>query len=247
MKLPAIALLDIETAPINGLSWGLRETDVIHVLRDTYLLCFAYKWLGEKKVHTKALCDFPSYKRNKHSDKPLAMALWDVFDQADIIIAHNGDNFDIKKTQARFLVHGLKRPTPSKTIDTLKIARANFKFDSNKLDNIAGYLGIGHKLPHTGKHLWVGCMNGDPESWKMMKAYNAHDVVLLEGVYEQLKPWAKTHPILTALAPQKVTACPTCLSHNVQRRGWNIARVKKTPRFQCQSCGNWFSGLNLGK
>jgi len=241
ITLPKIALIDIETAPIAGLTWQIYDTNLIHVIEPTFMLCFAYKWLGEQKVHTKALCDYPNYAKNKKSDKALVTDLWDVLDRADIVVAHNGDSFDIKKTNARFVVHGLSPPTPYKTVDTLKIARANFKFDSNKLDNIGSYLDVGRKLPHTGKHLWLGCMNGDPASWRVMRRYNAQDVRLLESVYEKLKPWAKSHPVLTAIAPRKTTACPTCLSTNVQRRGWNIARVKKTPRFQCQGCGAWFS------
>ena len=245
--LPKILFLDIETAPITGLSWGIFETNLMHVIEPTFMLCFAYKWLGKSKVHTKALCDYPGYRKNKKSDKSLVKDLWGVLDSADVVIAHNGDAFDIKKTNARFVVHGLAPPTPYKTVDTLKIARRHFKFDSNKLDNLGGYLNVGRKLPHTGKHLWLGCMSGDAKAWSQMVRYNAQDVRLLERVYEKIKAWSPSHPILTAIAPQKTTACPTCLSHNVQRRGWNIAKVKKTPRFQCSDCGHWFSGWNLGK
>jgi DNA polymerase elongation subunit (family B) len=239
---PKILLLDIETAPILGYAWGIREVDLIHVIEPTYILCYAYKWLDKPTVHTRALCDFRGYKRNRKSDKALVQSLWDILDEADVVIAHNGDAFDIKKINSRFAVHGLAPPTPYKSIDTLKISRAAFKFDSNKLDNIGRYLEVGNKLPHTGVHLWLGCMNGDRASWKMMKDYNAQDVRLLEAVYEQLKPWAKNHPILTAITPRKNTSCPVCLSSDVQSRGFNIAKFKKTPRFQCQPCGHWFSG-----
>ena len=243
--LPKIAFIDIETSPIQAYAWDMFETNLSHVIEPTFMLCFAYKWFGESQVHTRALCDYPGYKKNKRSDKSLVSDLWDVLDRADLVIAHNGDAFDIKKSNARFIVHGLGPPTPYKTFDTLKAARQAFRFDSNKLDNIGRYLRVGKKLAHTGMHLWLGCMDGDAASWRVMKRYNAQDVRLLESVYEKIKPWAKNHPVLTALAPQKTTACPTCLSHDVQRRGWNVAKVKKTPRFQCRSCGSWFSGWNL--
>lgn len=240
--LPKIVFLDIETAPIQAFAWGpMHETSLCHVIEPTFMLCFAYKWLGESKVHTRALCDYPGYRKNRKDDKALVKDLWEILDRADLVVAHNGDSFDIKKSNARFIVHGLKPPTPFKSIDTLKIARANFKFDSNKLDNIGRYLQVGKKLAHTGMHLWLGCMDGDPSSWRVMKRYNAQDVRLLESVYERVKPWAKNHPILTAIAPQKHLACPTCLSFDVQRRGWRVNKVKKVPRFQCQSCGSWFA------
>jgi uncharacterized protein YprB with RNaseH-like and TPR domain len=238
---PKILFIDIETAPIMGLSWQIYDTNLMHVLEPTFMLCFAYKWLGKSKVHTKSLRDYPGYTKNKKSDKALVKDLWELLDEADVVVAHNGDAFDIKKTNARFLVHGLQPPTPYKTVDTLKIARRHFKFDSNKLDNIGGYLNLGRKLPHTGKHLWLGCMNGDDAAWDVMCRYNAQDVRLLELVYDRLKAWSPSHPILTAIAPQKQTACPTCLSFNVQRRGWRVNKVKKVPRFQCQGCGTWFA------
>jgi DNA polymerase elongation subunit (family B) len=241
-QLPRVALLDIETAPIKAFAWDMFETNLAHVIEPTFMLSFAYKWLGQDKVHTRALCDYPGYSKNKINDKALVSDLWDVLDRADIVIAHNGDAFDIKKTNARFIVHGLSPPTPFKSIDTLKIARQSFRFDSNKLDNIGRYLQVGKKLAHTGIHLWLGCMDGDMASWRMMKRYNAQDVRLLEQVYEKLKPWAKSHPMLTAYAPQKKLACPTCLSHDVISRGWNIAKFRKTPRLQCKGCGHWFSG-----
>lgn len=240
---PKICLLDIETSPIKAFAWEMFETNLSHVIEPTFMLCFAYKWLGESKVHTRALCDYPGYKKDKINDKALLADLWDVLDRADVIVAHNGDSFDLKKTNARFIVHGMAPPTPYKSVDTLKIARQNFKFDSNKLDNIGRYLKVGKKLAHTGMHLWLGCMDGDPASWRMMKRYNAQDVRLLEAVYERIKPWAKNHPILTAITPRKQLSCPTCLSSDVISRGFNIAKFKKTPRFQCKGCGSWFAGV----
>jgi hypothetical protein len=243
---PKIALIDIETAPIKAFAWEMFEANLCHVIEPTFMLCFAYKWLGENKVHTKALCDYPGYKKNKINDKALVSDLWDVLDRADMVIAHNGDAFDIKKSNARFIVHGLQPPTPFKSYDTLKAARRCFRFDSNKLDNIGRYLQVGKKLAHTGMHLWLGCMDGDPASWRMMKRYNAQDVRLLEAVYEKVKPWDKSHPALTAFSPRLEITCPTCLTPGAQRRGWNVGRFKKSPRFQCVSeqCGAWFSGAD---
>lgn len=237
---PKILFLDIETAPINGLSWTLFDTNIIHVIDPTFILCFAYSWLGRKTVRTKALCDYPGYKRDKKNDKALVQDLWDILDGADVVIAHNGDAFDIKKTNARFIAHGMPPPTPYKTVDTLKVARRNFKFDSNKLDNIGRYLEVGRKLPNTGKDLWLGCMAGDPKAWKLMRRYNAQDVRLLERVYHRMKGWHSGHPQLTAISPRSVTSCPACLSAHVTRQGWRIAKVRKSPRWQCQDCGHWF-------
>lgn len=240
MAAPKVALIDIETAPITGLSWTIYDTNLIHVLEPTYILCYAIKWLGQKKTTTRALCDYPGYSKNKKSDKALLADLWRDLDAADIVIAHNGDAFDIKKINSRLVTHGLPSPSPYKTIDTLKIARRNFKFDSNKLDNIGRYLEVGRKLPHTGKDLWLGCMNGDPKSWRVMRKYNAQDIVLLEEVYQKIKSWDRSHPNLAIY--DDTNGCPTCRSTNIQARGFNVAKTKKTQRLHCQDCGSWFSG-----
>lgn len=240
MPEPNIAFLDIETAPISGLSWTIWDTNLIHVIEPTFILCYAIKWAGQETVKTHALCDYPGYKRNKACDKALLSELWKALDKADIVVAHNGDAFDIKKINSRLLVHGFEPPSPYKTIDTLKIARKHFKFDSNKLDNIGLYLQVGRKLPHTGKDLWLGCMSGDARAWRTMRRYNAQDVRLLESVYEKVKPWASSHPDLRAYTGR--TGCPVCKSQKVQCRGFNVAKIRKTQRMQCQDCGHWYAG-----
>lgn len=236
---PRIAYLDIETAPILATIWELHEANAVWVERDTYMLCFSVLWAGEKRVKTYALPDYQGYKKNKHDDSKLVGDLNKVLNSADIVIAHNGDNFDLKKIRSRLIVHKYKPPAPFKTVDTLKLARRTFKFDSNKLDNLGRYLGCGRKIPNTGASLWRGCVEGDPKSWKRMKAYNAQDVYLLERVYHKLRSWSD-HIDLRLYDGSK--GCPTCLSTNVIRQGSRINRTRRYQRLQCQSCGSWFSG-----
>jgi uncharacterized protein YprB with RNaseH-like and TPR domain/predicted RNA-binding Zn-ribbon protein involved in translation (DUF1610 family) len=234
-----IVFLDIETAPSLGWVWAKWNTNVIDFEKNWHILSFSWKWLGEKEVHVKGLIDYPGYEKNKENDKALVTDLWKILDQADIIIAHNGDDFDLPKTNTRLITHGIKPPSPYKTVDTLKIARRVFKFDSNKLDELGRYLGVGRKMPHTGFHLWHGCMTGDPESWKLMKEYNKQDVILLEQVYFLMRPWAKSHPQVNQ---GELLACPKCGSLKVQRRGFSFTAFRKKQRYQCQECTGWFEG-----
>lgn len=241
-KTPAkILFLDIETAPSLGWVWGKWEQNVIDFKKDWYMLSFAYKWAHEDKVQVKALPDYAGYDRHTESDKALAKDLWKLLDEADIVIAQNGDKFDIPKINTRFLIHGLQPPTPYKTVDTLKIARKVFAFDSNKLDDLGHYLNIGRKLPHTGFHLWKGCMSGDPESWKTMKEYNAHDIELLEQLYYKVRAWDRQHPQVNKgmIAGE---ACPKCASTNVHKRGFAFTLQRKKQRYQCRNCAGWFEG-----
>lgn len=235
-----IGFLDIETAPNLGYSWGKYDQNIISFVETWFLLAFSYKFLGEDKIVTKALPDYPKYKKNKKDDSDLVKDLWKFFNEADIIVAHNGDNFDTKKSNARFITHGLPPPKPYKTVDTLKIARKHFKFDGNRLADLAQYLEVGSKEKTFGFATWEGCIKGDPIEWKRMRVYNAKDITLLEGVYLKLRPWAATHPDLSLYSHPG--NCHVCDSTRVQRRGVMHLKTRSYQRLNCQSCGAWFRG-----
>lgn len=236
-----ILLFDIENSPLLSYNWGIWEQNAIEVKEEWYILCFAYQWLGEKTVHVRALPDFPGYKKNMQDDYKLVQELWKLFDQADILIAHNGDAFDIKKANARFLIHGMEPPHVYQSIDTLKIARRHFKLDSNKLDDLGQYLNLGRKLPHTGKHLWFGCMNGDPKSWKLMKEYNKQDVVLLEKVYRKLRGWDTTKKTNLNYLYQS-NSCPKCQSKEHISKGYDYQASGAYQAYKCLNCGHRYKG-----
>ncbi len=246
MTEPRILLFDIETSLSKGYFFDLyREGNIVEIEASWYMLSFSWKWLGEKKIHVAALPDFPGYAKNKSCDKALVTELYRLFSEADVIVAHNGARFDVRKANARFITHGLTPPSPYKIVDTLKIARRHFKFDSNKLDDLGQYLGVGRKLAHTGKALWLGCMAGDPKSWKKMRRYNKQDVTLLEAVYLKLRPWTTTHPNLDHFT--RAGGCPVCQSKKLSPTGFAYVASGKKQRFTCQSCGHRHSAGKLIK
>jgi hypothetical protein len=236
--MPKVLFFDIETAPIEGFTWQMFDANVVAVKRPTYMLAWAAKWQGSKRVIARTLPEYAIYKRSHTDDAELVGELRGLLDEADIVIAHNAD-FDIKKANARFLANGLHPPAPYKTFCTLKTARKHFKFDSNKLDSLGGYLGVGRKVKHTGINLWLGCMDGDPASWATMKKYNIQDVVLLERVFEKMRGYATNWP--DANMWTGAGCCPVCRSSRIQNRGYNVSKAGRKQRFQCRDCGNWFS------
>lgn len=243
MKEPKILLYDIESAPNLAYVWGKYEQDVLAYTREWYMLSFSWKWLGESKTHVLSLPDFKTYKKDPENDIELIRELWQLFDEADIIIAHNGNSFDQKKTNARFIFHGFPPPTPYKEIDTKLVAKRYFNFNSNKLDDLGKYFKIGQKLQTGGFELWQGCMRGDKKAWKTMTDYNKMDVILLEKVYEKMKPWMNNHPNI-GLMNGELRACPNCGSSHLHRRGTTYTRTGSYQRLQCQDCGAWSqSGL----
>ena len=232
-----ILFFDIETAPLKIWSWGVWQTDAVAVDSDWYMLSFSAKWL-DGGFTTKGLPDYASYKTDKTNDRELISELHQLMSEADIIIGHNGDNFDIKKTNERIIYHGLTPPEPYKTIDTLKIAKKYFKFTKNNLNYICERLGIGSKHETGGKDLWLKCIDGDMGSWKKMLSYNKQDVVLLEALYYKLRSWIHNHPVMTTLNNQ----CIRCGSSSVQARG--RADKKNWHRYRCNDCGSWYQKKN---
>lgn len=238
---PRIVLFDIETSPTLGWYFGSKwQTNILKNERDWHLLSFAYKVLGENKVHYCGLNEMPGYRPGGYDDTKLAKELWKVLDEADIVIAHNGDQFDVKMSNVRFLAAGLTPPRPYRTIDTKKIAKKEFRFTSNSLDDLAKHFGFEGKTPHTGKQLWFDCMDGDPKAWSLMKKYNIQDVALLERVYLYMRPWATSHPNMGAY--EEIDSCRNCASKRLQKRGVRVTQTGKIQTYHCQDCGAYSQG-----
>ena len=228
---PNVLLFDIETKPILSYTWGLYEQDVISVKEHSCIICFAHKWLGGK-IEVKGLVDC----KDKQSDRELIKDVWELFNKADIIVAQNGDEFDIKKVNARFSYYNFPPPSPYKTIDTLKQARKNFGFESNKLDDLGEYLGLGRKIKHEGIEMWLGCMRGEKKWWDKMKRYNKQDIRLLEKVYLRIRPFIKNPPNLSVFLG---LVCPKCGSKDLQVRGFSRTQTGAYRRFYCNKCYGW--------
>jgi DNA polymerase elongation subunit (family B) len=232
---PRILFLDVETLPNRSYTWGKYDQNVVAFEQESCLATFAAKWLGEP-VFAKALPDYKGYKAGSYDDSKLVNDLWNLMNEADIIVAHNGNSFDIKVIQGRFIFHKLTPPAPFKTVDTLTVARKIARFNSNKLDDLGELLGEGRKIK-TDFDLWLGCINGDPNSWARMARYNKQDVVLLEHIYKRFLPWITNHPnVGIGLDGER---CPRCGGTNLQSRGYAVALTRRYKRFQCQDCGSW--------
>jgi len=231
-----ILLYDIETAPLISANWGIWEQNAVWVIKDWYMLSFAYKWLGEKQVHVLGIDDFKTFNKDKENDFELVSALHNLFLEADVVIAHNGDSFDQKMTNTRFMVHKLGPVNGYKQIDTKKVAKRYARFTSNRLDDLGKALGLGQKLSTGGAELWRACMRGDREALKKMKRYNKQDVILLEQLYLELRPWIQNHPAMNNLL-NRPDACPNCGEGPLHSKGQQVSKTSTYRRWQCQNCG----------
>jgi hypothetical protein len=234
---------DIETYPLVVTTWGLRPDSISYenIVEEWGLISASWKWLGEKGVHCVAVD--PAKPKD---DRLVVQTIYEVLEQADVVVAHYGDRFDIRKLKARAIYHGFG-PLPNfRTVDTYKIASRVFGFTSNRLDYLGKFLGLGKKLK-TSYGLWTSIMQGDAKALARMVRYNKQDVVLLEKVYLKLRPYMTSHP--NAGLDSLAACCPICGSGHFTKKGFKYNRTVTRQQYQCQApgCGAWFCGEAVAK
>jgi hypothetical protein len=181
-----ILIYDIETSPNIGWFWraGYKlNIQPNQIIKERAIICISYRWKGDKEVFNLA------WDKNQ-DDKFMLEQFIEVMNEADLIVAHNGDRFDLKWIKTRALYHGLTTMLVDyPSIDTLKLAKKKFYFNSNRLDYISKFLGFEGKIQTTAA-LWNKvCMQNDRDALKEMIAYCDEDVVQLEKVYDALVGW----------------------------------------------------------
>lgn len=231
---PRILAFDIESTPNLGWGYGKWQVNLIKIERYSDMLSFSYRWIGESKTHHVSLRD------HDFVEKDLALALHALFDEADVVLAHNAYGFDNKIARATWVRYGIAPPSPYKVIDTLRIARSQFKFPGgNSLNEVAIFLGLGRKADVGIRDLWYDCyIENSGRAWRLLKKYNNMDVDLLVGVYEAMLPYISNHPNLAMLYRER-GRCPKCLSDKLQARGTSKRAAGEVQRYQCQACAGW--------
>lgn len=204
------------------------------IIQDWAVLSYSYKWLFTPTSVSKALTPKEAIA---YDDKRLIKEVHDIFNEADVIIAHNGDKFDLPKMNTRFLYHGLPPTSPYLTIDTRATAKKAFGFTSNKLAYLAKYLGLNPKM-ETDFALWRDCVKGDPKAIEYMRKYNEQDIFTLEDVYVCLRPWIR-HPnfgLFMSLG-DRAEVCPRCGSDHIEWGDKYTTPAGVFDSFRCNNCG----------
>ena len=225
---------DIEVSANIGLFWqsGYKlNIGPENIIKERAIICICYKWEDDKTVHSL-------HWDSKQDDKKLLQQFIKVINESDEAVGHNGDRFDLSWIRTRCLFHKIDMFPNYVTIDTLKIARQKFRFNSNKLNYIADFLGIGEKIK-TDFGLWKNIMlNKDPKAMADMIKYCQKDVVLLEKVYKELARHtvAKTH--YGVIFGGDRGSCQECGSDSLKIHSRKIlaSGIKKV-QYQCTTCG----------
>jgi len=224
-------IYDIETSPNIGFFWqpGYKlNIGYQNIIKERAIICISYKWEGKKVQHL-------TWDKNQ-SDEKMLKEFCKLLIEADESIAHNGDQFDLKWIRGRAIKFGIELPPDILTVDTLKLARSKFRFNSNRLDYLAQYLDVGGKIDTGGFGLWKDIvLNKDKNALKKMVKYCDNDVIILEKVWQKLKPYV---PAKTSVAPNRIK-CPECKGDCTISKSRVLASGAKQTQLQCKGCGKY--------
>lgn len=229
---------DIETSPNLVFSWNVGHDiriDYDNIIKERAIICICYKFEGSDKVYHLTW--------NRGDDKKMLQQFAEIINTADEVIGHNSDRFDIKWVRTRCIYHGIPMTHDIKSIDTLKAARGKFKFNSNRLDYIGKYLGLGEKMDTGGFSLWKDIvLKNSKAALKKMVDYCKQDVILLEKIFQKLNPYIPPKTNAALMFDRDPITCPECLStHTVINKYKISAAGARSVAMQCKNCGKYFS------
>lgn len=230
-----VFLADLELTYAQGYFFPSKREQYIpakNIKYHQFCVCAGYKWLHETSVYS-VIIDKP-HKRN---DKNIAVKLHELMTEADIIVAHNGDSFDIKHCNTMFINHGLGPIPELKSIDTLKVARKYFAFAGNDLDSLSKRFGGNGKVD---KPDWIKLTEGDEAEILRASEYCMNDVLELERVFVEMRPFIRRLPHLGSL--KDITECHACGSKRIRKRGSDWDGYRDYQRVQCLECRHNMKG-----
>ena len=236
---------DIENTPNTVATFGIgHKVSIGHnqVLEHSKIICISYKDPGWKKA--KVL----KWDVRKKCDKAMLKQFVKIANKYEILIAHNGDAFDLKVFKGRLYANKIKPLTNVLTLDTLKLSRKNFRIPSHRLDyhsKLNGHSGKDSMCfedwlhityePHNSKK-YIDAMN------KMVK-YNIKDTDILEGVFFDMLPYCDTLPIhLGLLISGNKEGCPKCGEDKSVKWGSYTTKSNVYQKLYCKGCGHVYKG-----
>jgi uncharacterized protein YprB with RNaseH-like and TPR domain len=228
---PKLLFWDIETSYSLLAGFGLRDQNFSHkqIVQEWFIICVSWMFEGDKKVSAITSID--------GDDRNVIEKMYEILGEADILVHHNGDKFDLKKLRARAMVHRMPPLAPITTIDTLKVSRRLYGFMSHRLGYIAQLLGLSQK-GNPSEGLWMRILQGDKKALKEMVLYNKQDVLVLRDVYNIFKPHIENHPSLGALIHgQDRGTCRNCGGVHLIISKYKLTKSGKQVQYQCKDCG----------
>ena len=241
-----ILTLDIETSPHISCHWGRWQENIPKefTLEESHTICWAAKWYGKSKLEFSSEWD--------DGFETMMGRMWDLLDEADVVVGFNSNKFDIKKINTEFMRLGWEPPSPFAKVDLLLQVKKHFNFSSNRLKHLLKELGLSPKLEDNGNmNLWIDvCVYKKRAAQNRMRAYNKQDVASTEEFYEYMLPWIQPHPNWgTFVNDIKNTnpTCPNCGSQHLHKHKVRHTLTRVYQQYKCQDCGKYSRGKkNIG-
>ena len=235
---PKRLFYDIETSYNIVKAWRIGyniNLNMEDIIQERAIITIAYKWEGEEDVTVLSW--------DKGCDKKIIEDFVKVMADADELVGHNLDRYDTKFIMTRALKHNISVLPKYQSTDTLKLAKKHFMLNSNKLDYIAQYLGIGHKTKHRGLSMWDDIiLRNDPQALEEMIEYNVQDVFLTEQVYHKLMEYSLPKVNHASKQTGDKHTCPQCGSDHAELHKTYISGSGvKTRLMGCKSCSTNFT------
>lgn len=237
---PRILCFDLETSVAIVAAFGRHKVFLgqDNIIEDGgKILCAGYRWLGDSS--SQIVCQTPEEAR-ENDDSRVVATLWDLFSQADAVVAHNGLSFDVPMLRARVIANDLPPLPVVKVLDTLQMAKRYFRFPNNKLDSLAAYFGLERKVDAGGVSTWINFQKGDKNAMSHMVDYCLHDTNLLHDIYIKLRSFGHASDFNAGLYTDGTkSACPSCGSARLIRTSRTIkTAVSVFNEMRCLDCGS---------
>lgn len=235
-RAPKILTIDIETKPLKVYTFGIRDQYINpeQIIEDWSVMSWAAKWVGNDEVMYQDL----SLNNDYTKDEIIIYGIWELMNEADVIIGQNSIRFDIPKLNGKFEKYKLGPPRPYKSVDTYRIKK-KLGLTSSKLEYSTEYYNERFKkLKHSkfaGFSLWSECLKGNAEAWAEMKKYNIHDVLATEELYlNTLAKWDNSinYGVYTGVKE----CCPTCGGTNLEENDFIYTKTGAYKGFICLDC-----------
>jgi hypothetical protein len=121
------------------------------------------------------------------------------------------------------------------------MSRSRFLFNSNRLDYIGKFIGVGGKIK-TDFRLWRDVILGDRKALAKMVTYCKTDVLRLQQCFDRLAPYcaAQTHAGANDGKPR--WTCDHCGSKKtIVNKHTVTAKGIKQVSMKCRDCGKYFT------
>ena len=235
---PKRLFYDIETSYNIVKAWRIGyniNLNMDDIIQERAIITIAYKWEGEEDVTVLSW--------DKGCDKKIIEDFVKVMAESDELVGHNLDRYDTKFIMTRALKHNISVLPKYQSTDTLKLAKKHFMLNSNKLDYIAQYLGIGHKTKHRGMEMWDDIiLRNDSKALEEMIEYNVQDVFLTEQVYHKLMEYSLPKVNHASKQTGNKHTCPQCGSDHAELHKTYISSTgTKTRLMNCLNCSTNFT------